>query len=364
MALSVAVNGQDMEAVKNVSVKRDIGQALGTFNFAISLAPGQATPVRVGDRIQIKADGTTVVNGFAEIFDLVVSQRKREIKVSGRDKTSDILDSSIRGQKEWSGPISLKAISDQIISDMGADIQVVDDSEGTAEFLATDILSATPTESAFKFIEKLGRKRQVTVTTNIDGNLQFIAGRNADSGIRLIRRDGDENSNVKDLKVKIDYTKVHAEYRMLAQQNPLRLDSQTPPETIVNTVGTAENSDIRASRYLEIDPKEDMEGQTAQAAAEHELQTRLSQSFAIDAVIAGHSLNGSVPAPGTIVTIVDDVFGIDTRAVVRSFQMTYTTNKSETSLSLSRENAYSKRRVTAGTSAARGRPIEAEDYIS
>lgn len=157
MALSVSVNGRDLQTAKSIRVTKPLDRSNGTFNIVYSLDETGTTAIEINDRIQIKADGTTVLDGFAEKFNMKVSGNQRMVTVSGRDKTCDLVDSSIRGQKEWSGPISLQAIAEQIITDLGADIQVVDDSENTPDFLATDLLSANPAKRALPFSIALAR---------------------------------------------------------------------------------------------------------------------------------------------------------------------------------------------------------------
>lgn len=360
MALSVSVNGRDLQTAKSIRVAKQLDRSNGTFNIVYSLDETGTTAIEVNDRIQIKADGTTVLDGFAEKFNMKVSANQRMVTVTGRDKTCDLVDSSIRGQKEWSGPISLQAIAEQIITDLGADIQVVDDSENTPDFLATDLLSANPGETCFAFLNRLGKKRQVTITTNVDGNLQFIGGTPQDTGLTLLRIDGGQANNIKDLMIDIDYTDLFSEYRTLGQQNPLRLDDQIPTSTIVNTSGEAQDADARSTRYLEIKLDEDADGQTAQDSADHQASIRRSNAFKVTAVYAGHTLNGIVPEPGKFVSVIDDKFGLDTRAVVRAFTMVYTEASSETQVVLSRENAYTKRVVPSGSS---GRAIEAQEFI-
>lgn len=364
MVLAVSVNGRDLQTAISISVTKDIGTAVGKFDISYSLDLTGASAIRANDRIQIKADGTTVIDGFAERFDMVIMGDERIVNVSGRDKVADLLDSSIRGQKEWSGPISLNNIARQIISNLGVDIDIEDLSGETADFLAADLLSASPGEKCFEFINRLAKKRQVIVTSNNNGDLQFIGDTPFNTGITLLRQDGGQRNNVTRLKVVVDYTNIFNDYRILAQQNPLRRNDQTPPSTIVNTVGQARDINARPARYLEIEVDEDMEERSAQDTADHQASIRRSESFAVETAFAGHSLNGIVPQVGGFMNVVDDKFGLDTRAVVRSFNMIYDSSTSETAVSLSRENAYVKRQPeTSDAAAVTGRAVEAEEFI-
>ena len=368
MALSVRVNGRPLTTAKSIVVDRKIKQAVGTFNIQYSLGPGGSSVIKGNERIEVYADGTQVLNGFAEKISLKEDSGNRFITISGRDRTADLLDSSLREMKEFNGPINLPDIIQAVLDDLGlSDISVVDESQNLKPFLAEDLISGSPGENAFVFINRYCVKRQVIVTTNGDGDILLLAGEYQDSGLILKDIVGGFDNNVKNTSIDIDLTKIFGEYKIRAQQNPLKRNRQTSAQAIVSVEGTSQDSQARSTRYLEVEAIEDMEPETAQERADYEAAIRNSESLVIKTTYAGHTLNGSVPFPGRQVRFVHEVFGFDMLAVVRDMKMSYDSGKSETMLSLSKQDAYGKQIPKSsggtGSGSASGRAVQAEKFL-
>jgi len=99
MSISISVNGQAFENFTSASVSIALDSISGSFNFTAVSTKGQLLPFRNGDACQILVDGEAVIDGFIEKLDYTYNAKSHSITVSGRDKTADLIDSTIKGIK-------------------------------------------------------------------------------------------------------------------------------------------------------------------------------------------------------------------------------------------------------------------------
>lgn len=366
MALELRVNGRRFDSAEAITVQRSLEQAVGTFTVDYAIAPDGTSMIKGNDPIQIYADGVQVLNGFAERISGYKDAGRRIVSIAGRDVTADFLDSSVRNTKDFNGPISLTSIAQQVISDLGLSISVVDNSTDLQDFLAEDLLSASPGEKAYDFVERIARKRQVIVTTDGEGNLEFLGGDPVSTNLVLISNDqAGAFNNLISLSFDLDFTKIYGEIEGRSQLNPLRQTDATSTQQIVTNSGSAQDPRARANRYLELITEDDAEPETVTARAEYEAAIRRSESLNVMAVMPGHTdiQSGNVPFPGRSVRVIDEVFGVDMQGVIRSTDMTWTPDTSNTAIVIGPQEGYGKQISSSGSGSGGGQAVEVGEFI-
>ena len=341
--ITVRLNGVDYTNFDRVAVYRSMEDVSGAFSFSSSANSDNLFPIKKGDALQIIVDENQVLDGFVEKLNVDYDSRNHSITASGRDKLADLIDSSVSGEKEFTGSVSLVQIAESILAGLSlSEIKVIDETDEIKPFEETEITSAEVGENSFEFLELYARKRQVLLSTDGIGNLlmqrastDIFKGR-----IRNTKPDNDQN-NVLSGEFETDDTQRFNKYIAQSQLNPFSLDEGTTPEQISNQNGVAVDSAIRESRMLEFNTEESSDDFTSTERAAWEANIRRARSLSYKPKVQGHSVNGEVWRPNILVRVQDDFAAIQATMLIRSVTYEQTLNEgSTTTLDLTYRDAY------------------------
>jgi prophage tail gpP-like protein len=251
--MRLEVNGVQYTNFTAASCDIRLDSLSNTFRFDAVAPDAQALPFKGGEECKVIVDGEPVLTGSIEVVDVDFDGSDHKIIVSGRDKTANILDSRIDRIDDIRGDgLTLKSLIERVISELGLDIEVVDEANPPPFNGAEDIAAPEPGDNAFEFIEKYAQKRQVLLTSNSDGNIVITSnsGQVADGRVQHII-DADDN-NVISGRFRFDTTGRYNLYRISSDLNPtaLNLSGNIDISSIVNQSGVVVDSDIRPGRQL------------------------------------------------------------------------------------------------------------------
>ena len=165
------VNGTPYEGFTEINVKNSIEDFSGDFSFKATIEGIKFLPFKGNEPCRVLIDDIPLITGYIESVDYSYDTNSHEVEISGRDKTADIIDSSIVGNIELNSP-SLETIVKAVLSGLNLDITIINQA-GDIEPEKDELVSAEVGENAFDFIEKYARKRGVLLSTNGDGNIVF-----------------------------------------------------------------------------------------------------------------------------------------------------------------------------------------------
>jgi len=238
-----------------------------SFNFETVMTDGQALPFKGGEACKVIVDGETVLTGFIEVIDVDYDGESHSVSISGRDKTADVLDSTIDlkskdtgegGQDDIRGEgLSLKSLIEIVINHLGIDITVIDEVGPPLFNGAEDIAAPEPGDNAFSFISKYAEKRQVLLTSNADGNL-VIASNSGDPADGVVQHIIDaEDNNVLECNFSYDITGRYNSYKISSGLNPVALNNagETDLASVVDQGGGVFDSGIRSGRRLTLESR-------------------------------------------------------------------------------------------------------------
>ena len=251
--MNLEVNGVQYTDFTTANCEIRLDALSNSFNFTGVMTDGQALPFKGGDECKIVVDGETVLTGHIEVIAVSYSGESHEIRISGRDKTGDLLDSTIGIINDIRGKeLSLKSIIEIVLDNIGLDISVIDEVNPAKFNEAEDVAAPEPGQNAFEFISLYAEKRQVLLTSDADGNVVISKnlGENADGAVQHII--GAEDNNVISCDFSFDTTGRYNAYVMSSELNPVTLNNagDTDTKLIVNQRGAATDTEIRASRVL------------------------------------------------------------------------------------------------------------------
>jgi len=358
-------NGNRYENWKSVSVEKSIERLCGSFEFEATYSSVNTFPLKVGDPIQIVIDKTTLINGFIEKVDINYSANSHSIKLSGRDLSCDIVDSTLGNAIEFSPPTTLKQIIEKIISFLGiTNIKVIEDTT-IDPFSSGEIESGEFGINAFELIEKYAKKRQVIITTDADSNILITNAENVPLYDTVLVFDGTQNAMIKSCNAEYDNTKRFYKYIAGTQDNdsanntnlsdlvqtpsPLPLeeeDDSTDTDSVKNTVSvfaSSIDSEIRTSRIYNF-VSEQSDTQTGIGnRAQWEMLFRKYHAFKQTYVLEGfYALQDNIIwQQGRNVKVIDSFSNVNDTLLITDVKYSYDLNGgSETTLTLLPKNAF------------------------
>jgi len=344
MSLSIRVNGKPFTHFQNATVMRSIESLCGRFTLTSSADDNELFPVLAGDAVEILADDVTILTGFVDKSGGSYDDKSHQITVNGRDRLSDLVDSTVARAVEFSPNIGLESIVKHVLRDLGIDVEVINNAGKIENFTETEIQSEGIGQNAFQFLESLARKRQVLLTSDFKSNIVLIRGntgkiktplKHIKGGQRTGQRgrlttSGDDN-NIKSAQWDYDLSNRFNKYTVQAQLVTTFLGAGTTPEDAVTQSGSATDDQIRKTRVLEINSEENADASTAGLRAIWEANIRRARSFSYFCTVQGHSVDGA-PWDFNKLVHVSDVFAdLSSEFLIKQVDFSYNKTKGSSS---------------------------------
>lgn len=338
----IRVNRRIFTLWEDASYNRSLDYLCGSFSFSTTDKSPLPYPVKKGDEVEISINGSTVLSGFVEKISIKGSLSGTSVDVSGRDKTADIVDSSVpEGAKNNEGSFSLSSLCSAVISGLGVSVGIVDDSGGIEPFTEKDLQAASSGSNAFDFLNNFARKRQVYLITSPGGDMILYrpGGRFASTVIR--NEQNNRLNNVLSWSCENSDEQRYNQYKVKSQDNiGFDKDANSDNEGMQRK-GIAFDDDIRNTRYLEIIGEESMKDTEAKDRADEEANLRRARGFSYGAELAGITQdNGELWQIGQLVEIRDYRSGVYGYYLAKDIEIKQGLDGSYTSLTLVEPDAY------------------------
>lgn len=322
--ITIEVGGQEYVDFLSAGVDRSVDTLSGAFSFQASAKDGAVYPIRTGQSCKVFVSGTQQIDGFVESVDVGYSRGGHTITISGRDKSADLIDSTIGPNIDLKGPITLAGICTTVLSSMGIDIDVIDETTGLAPFADNEIASAEIDKQGFTFLETFARQRQAFLTGDGLGNLVITrAGLvKATTGLQNIA--SGQKNNIKESSSSNDVSSRFNLYDVAAQLNVSAFDTAVSSADIANQNGSAQDGDIRASRRLHFQAEESANGATSKERATWEANIRRARSSKYTATVAGFQQeDGALWSLNQLINVNDDFADIRADMLAWSLKFRY-----------------------------------------
>jgi len=342
--ITLEVNGTDYDNFVSASVGIRLDALSNTFTFEAVAPQNAPLPFKGGDPCKIRADGELVLTGFIEVISVSYDSESHTINVSGRDKTGDLLDSTIDKLDDFYGEnLTLKALIEAVIKSIGSDIKVIDEANPTPFNGAEDISAPEPGDNAFSFIEAHARKKQVLLTSNANGDIIITknSGEYAEGAVQHII--GADDNNVLSANFNFDTTGRYNLYKMASSLNPVALNfsGDTGVDSISNQSGGISDDEIRAGRQLVLVSETTLSDENCAKRAKWEADIRKARGLLYSAKVNGFRIADNLWQINRLYQIVDDYVGKKETMLCNSVSFNWGPEGSDTDLGFVGKKAYS-----------------------
>lgn len=354
MSFEIRVNGKKFELWQTANLQRSIDANAGAFRFSSSNTTPAQYPVKAGDKVQIVINGVSKLTGFAESVTGAMDEDQHTVTVEGRDNTCDLIDSSVPdAAKNITVPTTMKGMAQQVISALGADIEVINSigssvlvGESSGDDFGFDVdtgISADTGKTCMEYLTSFARKKQVYLVPDGAGRLVVYRPGLVKASSQIIHETNNTNNNVKNYSVKFDHQNRFRTYTISSQDNFGWLEDYEDEST--SRGGTATDSAIRQSRFLNLQGEESLSNSESGNRATEEANIRKSRSTDYRVTLAGVSqTDGELWDFGQLVSVKDDFAGIRGIMLIRSVEYSVDINGGTNSiLSLAPPEAYNVR---------------------
>lgn len=368
MTITLELNGNRYDGFTSINVFKSLETISGSFNFSATSDDILVFPVKVGSPCRVLIDNTPIITGFIETVSVSYDSGMHSLEISGRDKTCDIIDSSVVGKKEFTGPISLTQIITTSLSNNSiTGISVINGAGTIAKFEDSDLFGAGVGETLFGFLEKYARKRQVLLSSNGDGNIVLARAGTTRAITALQNIVGGQANNIKSGSISYDFTQRFNKYIIQSQLNNAALfDADgTSTDNAVSQTGEATDDKIkRASRQLEITSNSSDDKITLKDLATWHCNLRRARGTTYKVVVQGFyqdEENTRLWVNNELVQVVDDFADVRATLLVQSVEYNFSLKSgSTTTINLVDQDAYT---LEANISAAEQRVNDKGDSL-
>jgi prophage tail gpP-like protein len=352
--ITLEVNGNRYEDWTNASCEIRLDALSNTFGFTATSRDGQPLPFLGGESCRVYVENQLVLTGHIELVNgNGRANANHVVQLSGRDKTGDLLDSTIGSLGTLTAPITMKQLCEMVISFITSpgdspSIQVIDQAIPAPFTEREDLMDPQPGQPAFEFLEKYARKRQVLLTSNEYGNLVIAQSSGIQTAAKIVNQRGDPNglNNVLEYEFSYDQTGRYNLYKALSQLNPVPLSVTgiAKAGSVVEQGDTLDviDREVRRGRQLTLITEAFMSDKFTQDRATWEANIRKARGKIYSCVLDGHvDSTGAVWEINRLPHVIDEDAKINSRMLINS--VTFKMDEEEgstTALGLVNSKAY------------------------
>lgn len=319
-----------------------------TFSFTAATTKGEPLPFKGGEACKVFIEGEKIITGFIEVVSGNYAVNSHVITLRGRDKTGDVVDSSLSNISDLKSPLSLKKSIQKILENIGNNIEVIDLVNPELFTTAEDLSAPEAGVGAFEFMERLARKRQVLLTSNADGNIEIIKTPGETINELILQNvPNATGNNVLSASWSYDQSGRYNVYRMNSTLNPVTIavsGANVKTSDIVNqNSGRIIDSAIRAGRQFAVVSEGPYSAEQNVLRAKWEQRIREARGQLYTATMQGHKAldTGNIWQVNKVINVFDEIAGIFSEMLINSIRYTLDLSGGKlVTLSLVEKNAY------------------------
>lgn len=330
MKVTLRVNGKEYSGWKTVSITRSMESAAGTFDLSFTekwSGQTESWPILPGAACMVSINGMTVISGYVDDFMPSFDARTHTIRVTGRDKTGDLVDcSAIWKAGQWQNR-NLLQIARDLCSPFG--ISVKAETSVGAVFKTLTIQTG---ESVFEVLESAARQRGVLLVPNGLGGL--LITRASD---KLIKTALIEGENMLSASGQFSHKDRFSHYIVKGENAG---SDFTTTQHNAKASATVTDKAIKRHRPLVVMAEQQGDAAKLKERAQWEANVRTGRGSTIQAVVQGWTHADGLWTPNTRVHCTSKKLKVDRPMLITSATFTLDEAGTRTDLSLSLPGAF------------------------
>ncbi|HAT7513539.1 TPA: phage tail protein [Kluyvera ascorbata] len=182
-AVMLTVQGQQWDGWTEMSITRSLDAIAGEFDLTVTTQWSEAAPRTIKEGLACTVDigSDIVLTGYIDDFIPSYDAENVSIRVMGRDKTGDLVDSSVVHKSgQWKG-VRLEQLAREIAQPYG--ISVISETD-TGDSFPSVVLEQG--ETGFELLDRLAKQRGVLLTSNASGNLVITRASKRRASVALV----------------------------------------------------------------------------------------------------------------------------------------------------------------------------------
>jgi len=356
--IALEINGVPYSGFTSATASKSMEHISGSFSFNISVLDNlQKFPIQNRSKCRVLVNGKAFITGYVETIGINYDSKQHQITIGGRDKTCDIIDNTLGSELSFSAGISLENIIRKVLKNFGLENEIAVNSNAKLDvFDNTELnnMSAQIGESAYLFIEKFAKKRQVLLMSDGDGNILLARTPKDDERLNTVLTSSPGYQAVILSAVAIyDDTKRFYRYAMKSQSNVVSNGivedvHAISNDKIVSVSATAYDEAIRHTRVFNLMTHDDSYNSQAdlQERATSQANYNRATGFKYTVTVQGFSpINdpARIWQPNQLILVNDDYCNIPKQLLlIKSVEFNYSiAGGSMTTLELIDKEGYS-----------------------
>lgn len=315
------LKGREYKGRKSFTFSNDFEEASGELNVTISEQPGGPLPADIGDTCQLILANRSVLNGFVKTVEATTEFGSHDITLTAKDKTDDLIKSTIGPKLNLKAPISLKQVAEKTIKHMGLDIKVID-KVGAEPYKQGEVVFGDIADRGQKFLDSWAKKRSVIINTDGNGDLVLNQNQKELSDYKLTSGPEGSINNIESSKYSNSEEGRSNEYNASGQKSPndkefweglSKGDAKGSAKQMATNWGKAIDTAIRPQLKLHFRGNQSMQGKTPEEAAKWTANINRARNFTYSCKVHGFTqgLIGGLWWPGLLVPVFDWHYNID-----------------------------------------------------
>ena len=334
---TLIIDGMAYGGWTRLEVQRGIEQIAGGFTLQLtSRYPGVDVPMQLREGLACKVllGNDLVILGYIDEYETDDTDTSSTVRVSGRDKTGDLVDcSAIFKTGQWRG-VTLAQIVADISRPFGITVAV---SPGTETGEVFKRFSLEEGEKAFDAIDRACKLRAVLVTSTPDGNLLITSASTVSSGVRLI-----EGVNMKKFNSKHSWKERHSEITLKGQ---VPGDDHENGAAAAHLKASGKDAEINRYRPLVVIAEHGTSSKSMADRAAWEIKVRMGRGKRGGCTVVGwrtgkDGQEGPLWQPNTLVQVTSARMNVDMELLIVSCNYQLGEQGKFTALTFSRPEAF------------------------
>ncbi|PMM38112.1 phage baseplate assembly protein [Vibrio lentus] len=301
-----------------VSVTRSINAMSGSFDLELTWKwqgsddkyKAFMEPIQQGQPCVIEIGGERVITGYVDDWVPSYDANQVMISVSGRDKTSDLVDCSIDYPSGQFKNQTLTQIANVVCKPFG--IKVIVNTDVGAAFPRIQIEQG---ETPHELLARLARQRGVLLTSDTFGNLVIVRRSTERAGVSLIL-----GENVKAARGRFSWRQRFSSFTVKAVGPSFERWDGAEPSNVVGIKAEVKDADINRYRPMIIINEEITTAEGAAKRGQWERQRSIATSNGAEYTVTGWRIpqTGKLWNFNTIVPVQDEIVGLDEEMLIAS----------------------------------------------